>query len=534
MLRHIISIFVATTFTLILLTGCGGAATDAATGDEVSFSSDEDSAPVVAASFSFEAIDDESFNSLSEEDRLYVARKLYSTLFKGRDINTLKKEITSGTFISDFLAKLSDRNVSQPDLDKIFVDDYVIGYDGRQGDRLFEKRWRIFSHIATTLYYTKLSRDYFNEWMAYTLGQTILFSPAYEVESVYRFPELIASNHERIKGDLDKGLPIRDLVYRHMVSKENWARFRSPEDNGREMLEIWLYDYNDLHVPLAAKALKSWRWVVAREQNSDGIYGYVYKFYNDENNPDEKNSEPVELFGTEITTGDDFYRAVANHPDLIPTVIDRLVALFFPTMSAEEKKSIAYEIEKSEPTTFAQIFTQILFSKKYLFESDRIKPIEEIYMGLNQTLGMEPGGTSFRYMFTDGMGGSNQYAFTYKLGRPDEGVSDTDSVIRLHQYIRTAIFLNRGGNGWDSTEIINRYKDASTVKEYLDMMFEDIVGRKMSESESEELVSIAADAGITAVGSSWSRFAVTLMTFDYFSRLSEIYTYRKIEIGGES
>ncbi len=530
MFRHIFTILSATLLSLTLFTGCGGGASTPTTEDGGA-SPVLPSAPVKD---SLEMMDDESFNALSEEDRIYVARKLYSTLFKGRDINTLEKEISSGTFITDFIKKLYAANVEQPDLDKIFVDDYTIPYGYRAGDRLFEKRWRIFSHIATRLYYTRLGREYFNEWMAYTMEQTILFSPAYEVESVVKFPELIASNHERLKKALDAGKDIRTIVYEHMVSKENWARFRSPEDNGREMLEIWLYDYNDEHVPLAAKALKNWRWEVARERNSDDKYGDIYRFYNDTNNPDEKNSEPIELFGTTITTGDDFYRAVANHPDLIPTIIDRLVALFFPTMSSGEKKSIAAEIQKSEPTTFAEIFTRILFSKKYLLESNRIKPIEEIYMGLNHTLGMEPSGTSFRYLFTDGMKGSNQYAFTYKLGRPDEGVSDTDSVIRLHQYIRTAVFLNRRGDGWNSSKITERYKDAATAREYLDAMFEDIVGRKMSETESAELTSIVKEAGVEDLSKSWNRFAITLMTFDYFSRLSEIYTYRKIETGGES
>ena len=538
--------FFATVFIGLLvwtLAGCGlpgelpkSETSGVSQSSESSFFAGDNSNMVTNApeAFSLEMIDDDSFNSLSEDDKIYVAKKLYSTFYKGKDINSLKNEISTGKFVSEFRKKLYAENVKQPDQDKIFQDTYTISYGGRAGDRLFEKRWRVFSHIASTLYYTKLSREYFDEWMAYVLEQTILFSPAYEVESVKPFPELVASNHERITKALRDNKPIRTIVYEHMISKENWARFRSPEDNGREMLEIWLYDYNDADVPLAAKALKNWRWVLAREKNEEGEYGDVYKFYNDFNNSENENNESVVIRGKSVTTGLDFYRMVAEDEALMSTVVDRLVALFFPTMSSEEKRNISASLVESNPTTFAEIFDRIIFSKKYLFESNRIKSIEEIFMGLNHILDMEPSGTTFRYLFTDGMDGSNQYAFTYKLGRPDEGVSDTDSVIRLHQYIRSTIFLNRRGGGWDVSRLRDeRYKEAETVADLLNIMFLDIVGRKATEDEMDELTSIIEDAGVSDVSNSWNRFAVMLMTFDYFSRLSEIYTYRKVEVGGE-
>ncbi len=511
-------------FLLILVfTGCGSGSA------EKSLNTGTPSIPPMPASTSLKMIDDESFNALSEEDRIYVAKKLYTTFYKGKDINALKSEIDSGKFISDFWIKLHSSNVPQPDLDKIYQDTYTIPYEARAGDRLFEKRWRVFSHIASTLYYTKLSLDFYNEWMAYVMEQTILFSPAYEVESVTPFPELIASNHERIVRDLKAGRSIKDLVLNHMKSKENWARFRSPEDNGREMLEIWLYDYEDRHVPLAAKALKNWRWELRREKNAEGKYGDIYRFYNDANNKDQMNTEGVELLGKTIVTGSDFYKAVVEHSQFLPTVIDRLVNSFFPTLPSDEKRSIAEAIEKTKPTTFREIFDRIIFSKKFLFESNRLKNLEEIYMGLAHLLDMEPDGTTFRYLFTDGMKNSNQLPLTYKLGRPDEGVSDSDSVIRMHQYVRTNIFLNRrGSRGWNSATLRQRYSGA-TLEAYLDDMFLDIVGRKMSDSEKQELVSLAEDAGVSDVSNKkgWNRFAVMLVTFDYFSRLSEIYTYRK-------
>ena len=481
-----------------------------------------------------EPMDDQGFNALADDDKIYVAKKLYATLYKGVSLQALRSRIDSGDFISSMKSRLYASDIAQPDLDKIFVDDYTIPYAGRQGDRLFEKRWRIFSHIASTLYYTKLSRPYFSEWVAYMLAQTILFSPAYEVESVRPFPELVASNYQRLRRMVDEEKSIQEIAYEHMMSRENWARFRSPEDNAREMLEIWLYDYDDSHVPPAAQALKNWRWELRREKNAEGIYGNIYKFYNGTNNRTEENQQPVELLGKRIRTGEEFYRAIVEHPDFLPGVIERIVNLFFPTFSAEQKREIISAIAQAKPATFRELFAHILFSKKYLLQSKRIKTMEEVYMSLAHTLDMEPtGAQSFRYLFTSGMGGSNQEALTYKLGRLDEGVSDTDSVIRYHQYIRTNIFLKRGAGGWNSTMLKSRY-GGDTVEQLLNTMFLDIVGRRMSADEESELVSIITDAGVEDMGSEWNRFAIMLMTFDYFSRLSEIYTYRAVGEGGRS
>ncbi len=532
-------LLIVSTVVMGLLTGCDGmpAGSVPSVGENLSEPGDSsasnpgfpDSAPLA-----LEPMDDKSFNALGDDDKIYVAKKLYTTLYKGADIQTLRNQIDSGTFISSMKSRLYASSVEQPDLDRIFVDDYTIPYDGRQGDRLFEKRWRIFSHIASTLYYTRLSRTYFSDWIAYMLAQTILFSPAYEVESVRPFPELVASNYQRLNQMVSEDRSIRDIVYEHMTSRENWARFRSPEDNAREMLEIWLYDYDDSHVPPAAQALKNWRWELHREKNSQGVYGNIYRFHNGTNNREEENQEPVDLLGKQIRTGEEFYSAITEHPDFMQGVIERIVNLFFPGFSTDQKREIITAIKETEPATFRDIFAHILFSKKYLLKSNRIKTMEEVYMSLAHTLDMKPtGAQSFRYLFTSGMGGSNQEALTYKLGRLDEGVSDTDSVIRYHQYIRTNIFLKRGSGGWNSAMLKLRY-GGDTMEQFLNEMFLDIVGRQMSDDEASELASIIADAGVDNMASEWNRFAIMLMTFDYFSRLSEIYTYRVIDEGGVS
>ncbi len=536
MLTHIFTILSATLLSLTLFTGCGGASS--------STTPESEAAPIlpsVPTKYSFEMIDDESFNALSEDDKIYIANKLYTTLYKGFDLATLKRKVSSGTFISDLRNTLYSTNVQQPDLERVVKDTYQIEDGKRFGGPLSAKFNSIYTEIASTLYYTRLSKSYFDEWMAYVLCQTILFSPAWEVESVHPFPELVSSVYNRIKNEIAAGHTIKDIAYNHMVSKENWARFRSPEDNGREMLEIWLYDFNDLDVPLAAKALKNWRWVVKYEKVSDTANDYVY-YYNDWNNPDEINTEAVELLETNVTTGEDFYRAVVNHKDFIPGVVMRLVNIFFPHFSESRRKEIADAIVETEPKRFTELFERILFSKTYLYESDRVKSYEEIFFGLSHKLGIKPDGDTFFYFhnigaeeYQSGLVKSKQEAFTYKLGRSDRVPSDSDSIIRLHQNIRSAIFLNRRGeNGWSFQEVAGRY-DSTTLNSFLNGMFLDVVGREMSEDERNTLAQIAKDAGIEDPSgrSGWNRLPLTLMMFDYFSRLSEIYVYRKIEPQGD-
>ena len=524
-MRRMVAGKIAALISMLFLLGCGGGGGSG--GNEAN-----DTVPPSTVSKGLKALSDEKIAKLNETERLRIVSKLYATLYKGFDVQTLRTSLAEGDLLNDLRQTLHRRDIVQPDREKIFIDDYTIPYNARAGDRLFEKRWRIYAQIASTLYYTRLSREYFDEWLAYILEQTIMFSPAYEVDSVKKFPELIASNHQRIRNALAADEPISQIVYEHMSAKENWARFRSPEDNGRGMLEIWLYDYEDAHVPLAAKALRNWRWEVRREKNSEGEYGDVYRFYNDENNPDEINTEPVTILGESVTTGSDFYRMISEHPRLIPTVTDRLVNLFFPTFKSEEKKRIVEAILEGHPRTFREIVEQIIFSEKYLLESDRIKSPEEIYMPLNRILGMEPTGTSFRYFFTRCLLPGNQAPFTYKLGRLDEGVDDTDSVVRIHQYIRSAVFLNRRKDGWDAGALRERY-DAATLQEYLEHLFIDLLGRGMSDGERRTLTAIASDAGIDPQRPrDWDKFAMTLLAFDYLSRLSEIYTYSKISTEG--
>ena len=106
------------------------------------------------------------------------------------------------------------------------------------------------------LFVLPLSREYYETWISYKLMNTILFSPALELETMdYTDIQKIFS---RLIYLIAEDYTIGEIVYEHMITQENWRRFRSPEDNTREMMEIYLKRFNDDEVPLASTACRNW------------------------------------------------------------------------------------------------------------------------------------------------------------------------------------------------------------------------------------------------------------------------------------
>jgi len=110
---------------------------------------------------------------------------------------------------------------------------------------------------------------------------------------------------------------MRYATFLHMKSDENWRRFRSPEDNGREMLEIYALDGNDTHVPIVAQALKNWHLNQDRETLVVGL---------------NKNEEPLEIMDDmKFKSGLEFYAALSNSKAFTKGVTTRLVNFMFTT-----------------------------------------------------------------------------------------------------------------------------------------------------------------------------------------------------------
>jgi len=488
---------------------------------------------ISASSYSLEAVDDELFNSLSFEDKIYVAKKLYSTIFKGEDISTLKKDVESGRFISDFRKKL-EAEVSQPDLEKIYEpSDKMYRDDTGAGDAITAKKGEADQAIVSRLLYTKLSKTYYSDWIAYQLNHTILLSPGWEVDTMLYYPRFILSNFDRLRDSIRQNRPVQDIVYEHMISVENWARFRSPEDNGREMLEIWLYDFDDSKVPLAAKVLKNWRFYTFYERP-------YQKYVFEDGMNDYENNETVHLLGRDIRTGREFFKAVVEHENFIYTVVYRIVGHFFPTFDAAKKESITELILAQKPKTFKDIFDTILFSKAYLFESDRVKSVEETMYGLMDTLNFHMGASTLSKI-TGSLGPMNQKMMTYKLGREYAVPVDTISMNNYAKSVREIVLINRDESETYPTDdgvtfgrVSQRYDDTN-LSTFIDDIFLDLIGRKASNLEHEKLEGHFKSVRLGYLNTTLDDLSqptcksiMTMVVFDYISRLSELYQYRKV------
>jgi len=414
--------------------------------DEVAFSQIAGSSvlyniPVMARALTYSqyhlaSLSDAEFNALSEEERYKVAIKLFGTFFYGVAPEVLKQMIASGTFISDAQI-LFDRENS--DVEVAAVENNLQYYRGGTNDD-----W-LMSIMLARMYHLQPGKTYLNRWAAYILTQSILFSPAYELDTVYTVDAIDV--YASLARDFDSGFSMQWVTFQHMMTDENWRRFRSPEDNGREMLEIYLMDFDDAHVPLAGQALKNWK--LNRESNTLVITL-------------DENIEPLTgIFpGKMVKNGTDFYSTLVLQTDFIATASRRLVDIYFPSFDGTRKQNIVNQLIASRPVVWMDILKQIVYSKEYLLNSYKVKSFEESFFHIAKTLEWHPKERSFYYINRN-LNNMHQSTMRYKLGRKNEVPLDSQSFAWFHKTIRESVMTNYENNaslesnddGWSRTEI---------------------------------------------------------------------------------
>lgn len=421
------------------------------------------------------------------------------------------------------------------------------------------------------IYQYPLSKDTLDNWIAYVLANTILFSPAEEIDS--------ASSRDvqkvflKLKNDLRNNKTVSQIISRHQRSQENWRRFRSPEDNTREMIEIYLGLFDrDADVPRASIACQD-LYLTDENNNYELISnGFV-------------NTEPQYVLDTFVTTCGDFYDVVANHPLVMPRVTTAIVEYFFFTKTGDERAEIVSTILSDSPTTFQDIFLSILFSKEYLVNNERPKSFEENFYSLAHQMDWRP----YRNVLFDMTSDNDDLSLkqmswpvmSLKLGRFTGVPLDSLSFANYHKGIREQLILGGAGGScsdedsnsntrcrWSTGMGVNESdEDLSTpladdateqavamrqyevdrmvrledragrvldlsVNDYIDYVFLTGLLRKASDVEKTDLIEIYKTAGYVSEDGSGElsidsndHDEMAQVAFDYMSRLPEFYYF---------
>ena len=301
-----------TLLSVLVLAGCGGEEADANSSNSAAadpkYSLEYDGLTLYAAdmpfgSYRLESLSDSGFNELTDTQKRVVADKLLTTLYFGMPRDELEQLINAGTFITTIQTNITEEKNDLAQVEARLND------NGDEEEEFYFATWpkgtaEVSRILARFYVFEHLDSHYIDFWSAYVLTQNIMFSPAYELASSH------APNIERVYSTLVRNAQdettARYGTFLHMIGDDNWRRFRSPEDNGREMLEIYLKNFDDTLVPLAGKALKNWRL----DRDHDPLVVGL-----------DANTEPLPLFGTTVTDGYDFYRELAKSSDFISGVI---------------------------------------------------------------------------------------------------------------------------------------------------------------------------------------------------------------------
>ncbi len=486
-----------------------------------------------SGSYGLSPFTDSEFNALSADRRRVVADKLLATLFFGLPQSELDELIESGAFMSTVESNMHKR-INRLDEVERALDD-----NGRDDEnRFYFSSWpsgtaEVARILARFYQLEHLDKSYVEFWSAYVLTQNIMFSPATELASSH------APNIERVYSSFVRNIQhefsIRYSTYMHMFSDDNWRRFRSPEDNGREMMEIFLLNFEDADVPVAAKALKNWR--LSRD-NDTLVVGV------------DANSEPLELFGTTVLDGYDFYRELVKDDRFINGVVTRVVDVYFPTYTLSQKQNVIDTIVSSSPASWQDLLLQIVFSQEYLLRSDKPKSVEELFFSLAKKMSFEHR-RGFFSTFARSLSDINQASMRYKLGRYVEVPLDTQSFITYHKLIRENLLIS-SKNSWNSGWVVDRfvpdalfegisaYEHEKMLDRLIDHLFLSVVARVAFESERALFKThMLQDDGVfnryfkifdTGDNRYDGRIRASTIILDYLSRLTQNYRFVKAEL----
>lgn len=490
--------------------------------------------PLNPDTYFLDQIDDADFNSLSEQEQLLVADKLLSTLFYGYTHDELKLLIDSGYFICHIRTRLEEYRNSISE-----VEEYIVNEEFFFRGEYYENE--VHDILARLFALEHLDKYFLHNWIAYILTQTIMFSPSHELDSAH-LPD-VANVYNWLVMDMEDDISMRYSTYLHMTSLENWRRFRSPEDNGREMLEIFLLDFEDEHVPIAATALKNW---YLDDDHDSLVIGL------------NENKMPLSLFGTTIYDGFDFYRELVKSDSFIFGVTTRLVDFFLTKSSAEKKRNIVNRIISSKPERWKDILLQLVFSKEYLLNSEREKSAEELFYSFAKKSVFKHRRYTFKYL-NGSLSDMNQASMKYKLGKLVRTPLDSLSFANYHKFTRESLIYKHvcgdklyqydtwGTDGWTPHLIddihfnLTENDPESSLRSLIHYLFIHFIQREPTTEELNLFLDVMLrnnrsdynwSYNLTRQndeGCYYGRVRAAKDVLDYMSRLTDFYWFEKVQ-----
>ena len=216
-------------------------------------------------------------------------------------------------------------------------------------------------------------------------------------------------------------------------------------------------------------------------------------------------------------------------------VIQRIVDLYFPNYTDSKKSEIVNLIKSSRPEQFQDIFLQIVLSKEFLYNSNRVKSFEETVFHIAKNMSFYDSKNYFSYMrsATDNM---HQSAMRYKLGRETAVPTDTLSFAYYYNFLHERLMVDYKGdslNDWDSgwgQAFINRSNpNTDTLEGFVKYLFLATISRLPTTEEQKTIVDYCNVKGYDDMSVYNERKDATIVVMEYISRLSEVYTFKRVE-----
>lgn len=187
---------------------------------------------------------------------------------------------------------------------------------------------------------TEFSKQYFDLWVTYQLLNTFVLAMGDELDTV---SSARTNTHiEKIRTSVEQNLSVRSIMLDYFMADIFWARFRSPEDNGREVFEIYLGDFRDEVVPIVAKILQNYSF------NEDQGTLEIDSF--------NRNSEAQAINDTQLTTPYQLYSYVVNHDQFMPHIYKHIVKGLY----GYEADDVIRSISSKGLSTFRDIYIEAL------------------------------------------------------------------------------------------------------------------------------------------------------------------------------